>query len=132
MERGGGEVGGHGWGREEEPSYCGDLGGVWWGSLLGVFPGCGGGEAHRPAGRRASLGGLPGVAEPPGLEEEEAEDEDEEEGYVSLVLASPAGMEASGHFLSSPAGAAQAGLVSLGVGGCCNAGVSFTRWQISA
>lgn len=95
---------------------------MWWGSLLGVFPGCGGGDAHRPAGLRASLGGLPGVAEP-GLEEG---------GYVSRALASPAGMEASGHFLSSPAAAAQAGLASLGVGGCCNVGASFTRWQISA
>lgn len=108
-------------GRRESP-YCGDLGGVCWGSLMGVFPGCGGGEAHRPAGLRVSLWGLPEVAEP-GLEEG---------GYVSLALASPAGMEASGHFLSSPAGAAQAGLDSLGVGGCCVVGASFTRWQISA
>lgn len=128
MERSGArlEDTGRGGGQGASP-YCGDLGGVWWGSLLGFFPGCGGGgEAHRPAGLRPSLGGLPGVAEP-GLEEEE-----EEEGYVSLALASPAGMEASGHFLSSPAGAAQAGLASLGVGGCCNVGASFTRWQISA
>lgn len=109
-------------GRGKESPYCGDLGGVCWGSLLGVFPGCGGGEAHLPAGLRASLGGLPEVAEP-GLEEG---------GYVSLALASPVGMEESGHFLSSPAGAAQAGLASLGVGGCCNVGASFTRWQISA
>lgn len=110
--------------RGRELHYCGDLGGVWWGSLLWVFPGCGGGEAHRPAGLRASLGGLPAVtAAEPGLEEG---------GYVSLGLASPAGVQASGHFLSSPAGAAQAGLASLGVGGCCNVGVSFTRWQISA
>lgn len=102
--------------------YCGDLGGVCWRSLLGFFPRCGGGEAHRPVGLRASLGGLPEVAEL-GLVEG---------GKVSLALASPAGMEVSGHFLSSPAGAAQAGLASLGVGGCCNVGVSFTRWQISA
>lgn len=103
--------------------YCGDLGGVCWGSLLGVFPGCGGGgEAHRPAGLRASLGGLPEVAEP-GLEEG---------GYVSLGLASPARTEVSGHFLSSPAGAAQAGLASLVAGGSCEAWASFTRWQISA
>lgn len=103
--------------------YCGDLGGVCWGSLLGVFPGCGGGgEAHRPAGLRASLGGLPEVAEP-GLEDG---------GYVSLGLASPARREVSGHFLSSPAGVAQAGLASLVAGGCCEAWASFTRWQISA
>lgn len=109
--------------------YCGDLGGVWWGSLLGVFPGCGGGgEPHRPAGLRASFGGLlPGAtpataaAAEPGLEDE---------WCVSLGLASPAaGVEASGHFLSS---ALQAGLASLGVGGCCDVGASFTRWQISA
>lgn len=111
-------------GRGRESPYCGDLGGEWWGSLLGVFPGCGGGEAHRPPGLRASLGGLPGVtAAEPGLEEG---------GYVSLALASPAGVAASEHFLSSPAGAAQAGLASLGVGGCCTVGASFTRWQISA
>lgn len=104
------------------PSYCGDLGGVCCGSLLELFPGCGGGEAHRPAGLRASLGGLPEAARL-GLEEG---------GYVSLVLASPAGTEASGHFLSSPAGAAQAGLASLVGGGCCEVCASFTRWQISA
>lgn len=120
MGGGGLEDSGRGW----ESPYWGDLGGVCWGSLLGVFPGCGGGEAHRPAGLRASRGGLPGVtAAEPGLEEG---------GYVSLALASPAGVEASGHFLSSPAEAAHAGLASLGVGGCCNVGVSFTRWQISA
>lgn len=95
-----------------------------WGSLLGVFPGCEGGEAHRPPGLRASLAGLPVVtAAEPGLEEG---------GFVSLALASPEGVEASGHFLSSPAGAAQAGLASFGIMGCCNVGVSFTRWQISA
>lgn len=50
--------------------YCGDLGGVWWGSLLGVFPGCEGGEAHRPAGLRVSLVGLPELLPAkPGLEE---------------------------------------------------------------
>lgn len=112
------------WLREGSP-YCGDLGGVWWGSLLRVFPGCGGGEAHRPAGLRASLGGLPGVMA--------AELALEEGGYVSLAFASPAAVEVSGHFRSSPAGPEQAGLASLGLGGgCCNVGVSFTRWQISA
>lgn len=95
---------------------------MWWGSLLEFFPGCGGGEVHRPAGLRVLLGGLPGVAEL-GLEEG---------GYVSLTLASPARMEASGHFLSSPTGAVQPGFISLGVGDCCNVGASFTRWQISA
>lgn len=104
--------------------YCGDLGGVWWGSLLGVFPGCGGGEAHRPAGLRVSFGGLPGApAAEPGLEEG---------WYVSLALASPEGVEASVHFLSSAVAAAQVGLASLGVSGWCDVGVSFTRWQISA
>lgn len=49
-------------GRERRSPYCGDLGGVWWESLLGVFPGCGGGEAHRPPGLRTSFGGLPVVA----------------------------------------------------------------------
>lgn len=87
--------------------------------MLGVFPGCGGGEAHRPAGLRASLRDLPGVPA--------AEPVLEEGGYVSLALASPAGDEASAHFLSSPVGAAQAGLASLGVRGCCNVGESFTR-----
>lgn len=99
--------------------YCGDFGGVWWGSLLGVFPGCGGGEAHRPAGLRFSLAGL---TVRPSLEEG---------GYVSLALAS-VWLEVSGHFLSSPAEAVQGGLASFGVWGCCDVGVSFTRWQISA
>lgn len=52
----------------EGSPYCGDLGGVCWESLLGVFPGCGGGDAQRPAGLRPSLGGLPEAAGP-GLEE---------------------------------------------------------------
>lgn len=105
-ERGGGE----------RRPYCGDLGGVCWGSLLGFFPGwcSGGGDAQRPAGRRASRGGRPEAARL-GLEEEEHE---EEVGYVSLDLASPARSEASGHFLSSPPGAAQAGLASLGAAAC--------------
>lgn len=92
------------------------------GSLLELFPGCGGGEAQRPAGLRASLGGLP----------EGARLALDEGRYVSLLLASPAGVEASGHFRSSPAGALQAGLASLGGGGGCNVCVSFARWQISA
>lgn len=93
------------------------------GSLMELFPGWGGGEAHRPAGLRASLGALPEGARL-GLDEG---------GCVSLVLASPAGAEASGgHFLSSPAGAVQAGLASLADAGCCDDCASFTRWQISA
>lgn len=102
-------------------SYCGDLGGVG-GSLLELFPGWGGGEAQRPAGLRASLAGLP----------EGARLALDEGRYVSLLLASPAGMEASAHFRSSPAGAVQAGLASLVGGGGCELCVSFTRWQISA
>lgn len=89
--------------------------------MLGVFPWWGGGEAHRPAGLRASLGGLTAAA--PALEEA---------GYVSLALDSPGEGAASVHFLSSPAEAAQAGLASFGVGGCCDVGESFARWQISA
>lgn len=111
-------------GRGRKSPYCGDLGGVWWGSLLGGFPGCEGGEAHRPPGLRASLAGLPGVTA--------IELDLEEGGHVSLALVSPARIEASGNFLSSPAGAVQAGLASFGVAGCCNVGASFTRWQISA
>ena len=103
-------------------SYCGDLGGVCCGSLPELFPGCGGGEAQRPAGLRPSLGGLP----------EGARLALEEGGYVSLALASPAGTAASGHFRSSPAGAVQAGLASLGGGAGWKACASFTRWQISA
>lgn len=95
--------------------------------MLGVFPGWGGGEAHLLAGLRASFRGLPGSpAAEPGLEEDEDE---EEEWYVSLALESPIGVEGSLPFLSS---AAEAGLASLGVGECCDMGVSFTRWQISA
>lgn len=124
MELGGSGAGGRGeWeseGRDNRRPYWGDFGGVCWGSLLGFFPGwcSGGGDAHRPAGRRVSRRGRLEAAEL-GLEEEDKElDEQEEVGYVSLDLASPARSKASGHFLSSPAGAAQAGFASLGAAAC--------------
>lgn len=123
-EGGAGAHGEWGWGSEGRDSrrpYWGDFGGVCWGSLLGFFPGwcSGGSDAHCPAGRRVSRGGRPEVARL-GLEEEEEEEleEQEEVGYVSLDLASPGRSKASGHFLSSPAGAAQAGLASLGAAAC--------------
>lgn len=99
-------------------SYCGDLGGVLR-SLLGAFPVWGGGEDHRPACLRTSRWPRPGVAVPVGLE-----------GYVSLPLGSlrSPGL-ASGHFLSSPAGAALAGLTSFWG---CSVGPSLILWQISA
>lgn len=107
-------------GRDDRRPYWGDFGGVCWGSLLGIFPGwwSGGGDAHRPAGRRVSRGGRLEVAGL-GLEEEEEELEEQEEvGYVSLDLASPARSKASGHLLSSPPGAAQTGLASFGAAAC--------------
>lgn len=117
-----GRAGGHGKRRGDRRPYCGDLGGVSWGSLLGFFPGwCGGGDAHRPAGRRTSRGGRT-VAAGLGLEVEE-----EEEVYVSLDLASPTRSEASGHFFSSPVGAAQASFVSFGAAACWAALASLTR-----
>lgn len=101
-------------------AYWGDFGGVCWGSFPGFFPGwcSGGGDAHRPVGRRVSRGGRPEVAGLGLEEEEEALEEQEEVEYVSLDLASPARSKASEHFLSSPAGAAQAGLASLGAAAC--------------
>lgn len=105
--------GGEGW--YDRRPYWGDFGGVNWGSLLRFFPGwfSGGGDAHRPAGRRVSRGGRPETIGL-GLEEEEGE----EVAYVSLDLVSPDRSEASGHFLSSPAGTVQAGLASLGEAAC--------------
>ena len=77
MEGGAGALGGR---AGAYPPHCGDLGGVWWGSLLGVFPGCEGAEGQWLGGRRASRGGGPRPrATEPGLEEQEEEEEEEEE-----------------------------------------------------
>lgn len=89
--------------------YWGDLGGVWWGSLLLAFPGCGGGEAHRLRGASRGVRPCEGCVSLGGL--------------LPAVVGSPpvVGWGASGHFLSS-----MLCLGSFKADCCCNE-ASLTR-----